>query len=43
MRLVFRTEYRNSLFLGEGGGHLLKILSLGRGVNSSIYGNYSKH
>ena len=45
IRLVYRTEYRNSFFLGGGGGRLLQILSLRRGAylklgaNSSIYGN----
>ena len=41
MRLVYRTEYRNSFFLGRvgggglfEGGRLLQILSLKRGANS---------
>ena len=35
IRLVYRTEYRNSFFIGGGGGgRLLQILSLRRGANS---------
>ena len=33
MRLVYRTEYRNSYFLGRG-ARLLQISSLRRGANS---------